>query len=72
MVTVTVREVQHHLAALLERVERGESVEIRRRQRPVARLVPISDAEYRAELTVVTTPARFQGTFARGECYGER
>jgi len=35
-----VRHVQHHLAALLEAVERGEKVRITRRGRVVAQLGP--------------------------------
>lgn len=46
MRTVTVREAQHHLARVLEMIDDGEPVEIVRRNKPVARLVPIqSDAE---------------------------
>lgn len=41
MQSATVREVQHNLASILKRVEHGEEIEIRRRRRPVARLVPI-------------------------------
>ena len=37
-----VRHVQHHLAAVLADVERGEVIEVRRRGRPVARIVPLS------------------------------
>ena len=40
MKTATVRDVQHHLAKVLAWVERGEEVEITRRSKPVARLVP--------------------------------
>ena len=35
-------EAKTHLAALLDRVERGEKITITRRGRPVAELVPIS------------------------------
>jgi prevent-host-death family protein len=41
MVSVTLREMQHNLAACLRQVEQGEEVVIRRRQKPVARLVPL-------------------------------
>ena len=41
---VTVRELQPEIRAILDRVERGESVEITRRRRPVARLVPAKPA----------------------------
>ena len=40
MKTASVREVQHGLAAILERVERGEEVTVTRRGKPVARIVP--------------------------------
>lgn len=40
MVTATIREVQHNLAAFIRRVENGQEVVIRRRNRVVARLVP--------------------------------
>ena len=37
----SVRHVQHHLAAVLAEVERGEEIEVLRRGRPVARIVPL-------------------------------
>ena len=37
-------EAKTHLAELLDRVELGEELEITRRGRPVARLVPAADA----------------------------
>ena len=40
MQTVTIREVQHNLSAWLQVVEAGEEIEIRRRNKPVAHLVP--------------------------------
>jgi len=40
MRTATVRDVQHHLAEVLAWVEQGEEVQITRRSKPVARLVP--------------------------------
>ena len=36
-----VRHVQRHLAAVLAEVERGEEIEVLRRGRPVARMVPL-------------------------------
>ncbi len=39
METVTIREIQHHLATYLRRVEQGEAIGIRRRNRIIARLV---------------------------------
>jgi prevent-host-death family protein len=41
MEAVLMRDVQHNLAAYLRRVEQGEVVEIRRRNRVVARLVSV-------------------------------
>ena len=44
METATIREVQHNLAAYVRKVEHGQEVEIRRRSRVVARLVPAGGA----------------------------
>jgi len=40
-VTVSVRELQQNLKRVMARVERGETVEVTRRKRPVARLAPV-------------------------------
>jgi len=40
MKTASIREAQHGLRALLDRVERGEEVAVTRRGRIVARLLP--------------------------------
>ncbi len=45
MESATIREVQHNLAAYLRRVEQGEEVEIRRRDKVIARLVSADGAE---------------------------
>ncbi|MEW6363512.1 MAG: hypothetical protein AB1714_02610 [Acidobacteriota bacterium] len=42
MRTASVRDVQHNLAGFLRQVEQGQEFEIRRRDAPVARLVPVS------------------------------
>jgi prevent-host-death family protein len=42
-------EAKTHLSALLERVERGESITITKHGRPVARLVPVGGGPDRAE-----------------------
>ena len=65
MKSFNVRHVQHHLAAVLADVEGGEVIEVHRRGRPVARIVPLpsvaprtadwSQAENRL-LTVYPTP----------------
>jgi antitoxin (DNA-binding transcriptional repressor) of toxin-antitoxin stability system len=41
---VTVREVQHNLAEILRRVEAGEEIEVHRRHKLVARLIPPTSA----------------------------
>lgn len=43
MESATIREVQHNLAAYVRKVEHGQEVEIRRRNRVVARLVPAGE-----------------------------
>ena len=40
MKAVPIRELQREIRAILNRVDKGESLEITRRGRPVARLVP--------------------------------
>jgi prevent-host-death family protein len=40
---VSARELQREIKAVLDRVERGESVEITRRGRRIARLVPADE-----------------------------
>jgi prevent-host-death family protein len=42
--TVSVRELQQNLKRVMARVERGETVEVTRRRRPVARLAPVRAA----------------------------
>lgn len=44
MITIRVSEARNKLSALLDRVERGETVVITRRGVPVARLVPDASA----------------------------
>jgi prevent-host-death family protein len=39
--SVSVRELQQNLKRVMTRVERGETVEVTRRNRPVARLAPV-------------------------------
>ena len=41
MKSFNVRHIQHHLASVLADVEGGEVVEVHRRGRPVARIVPV-------------------------------
>jgi prevent-host-death family protein len=40
MKTASVRDVQHHLSEVLAWVEKGEEVQITRRNKPVAKIVP--------------------------------
>jgi prevent-host-death family protein len=40
--TVSVRELQQNLKRVMGRVERGETVEVTRRRKPVARLAPVT------------------------------
>lgn len=42
METIGVRELRQHASRYLERVRRGETLEVTDRGRPVARLVPVS------------------------------
>ena len=47
MIEVGAFEAKTHLSSLLEQVSRGEEVLIRRRGKPVAKLVPVQQAERR-------------------------
>ena len=47
MTSYNVHEAKTHLSKLLERVDRGEEIEIRRNGEPVARLVATRAAEMR-------------------------
>ena len=44
MKSFKVRRFQRHLAAVLAAVEAGEAIEVRRRGRPVARIIPAPSA----------------------------
>lgn len=44
MKRVSVRELQRHLKDVLERVERGESIEVTKRNRVIGRLSPVAVA----------------------------
>lgn len=44
MKSFNVCHVQHHLAAVLAAVEAEEAIEVRRRGRPVARIIPVPSA----------------------------
>lgn len=45
MTRVDVRQLQHHLGRYLDAVEAGEVLEVRRRRRVIARVVPYSPEE---------------------------
>ena len=45
MKTVDARGLQHHLGRYLDEVERGETLEVRRRRRVIARIGPYGDDE---------------------------
>ncbi len=53
MDTVGSYEAKTHLASLLERVARGDSITITRHGQPIARLVPIEPAKRRDAKTVI-------------------
>ena len=48
MKTVSVREAQHHLGAVLEEVQRGRTITLTKRGRVVAKIVPARVARRRA------------------------
>jgi len=54
MATVNIHEAKTHLSRLLQRVAAGEEIVIARRDRPIARLVPIHDR-------TPFTPGKFAG-----------
>jgi antitoxin (DNA-binding transcriptional repressor) of toxin-antitoxin stability system len=41
MKSVTIRDLRYRFSEVEARLQRGEEVEVRRRQRPIARLVPL-------------------------------
>jgi len=43
-VGISVRELQQNLKRVIARVERGETIEVTRHRRPVARLAPVKSA----------------------------
>lgn len=70
MKTVTVREAQHNFAALVRRVERGEEVEVLRRNVAVARIsAPRSAAGQSGPVDWSVLPARLQRVW-RGRAPG--
>ena len=53
MIEVGAFEAKTHLSALLERVSQGQEVLIRRRGKPVAKLVPIQQADRQKVQSVI-------------------
>lgn len=66
---VTVHEAKTHLSRLLEEVEKGGEVVISRRDKPIARLVPIEPL--RPEHKPERAPGRFKGQFDIGPAFFE-
>ncbi len=60
MRSIGIRELRQQASTYLRDVERGETVEVTDRGRPVARLVPVGRSDPRAELIT-------SGRLARGE-----
>ena len=59
---IGVYDAKTHLTRLLDEVERGETVEITRHGRPVARLVPVPSARRRSQLEVIESIGEFSRT----------
>ncbi len=49
MIKANVRQIQHHLSEVLRSVEHGEEVFITRRNRIIAKIVPVAAAQRVAE-----------------------
>ena len=51
METASAREIQHHLAVYLNKVTKGQEINILRRNKPIARLIAIREEnkEYKAD-----------------------
>jgi len=71
MEEVTVREIQHHLSIYIQRVENGEEIQISRRNRPVAKIVPLptSGIENKVDWSAHQKEIRtaFNGRIVRGK-----
>ena len=69
MKAVDARNFQHHLGSYLDQVEAGETLEIRRRRKVIARLVPCAaetPAEPWPDLAARLSSAYPEGTVATG------
>lgn len=60
MTRVTIHEAKTNLSRLIEQVEKGGEVVISRRDKPVARLVPVETVRPERK------PGRFEGQFSIG------
>jgi len=49
MKSVSLRQIQHHLSEVLRLVDHGEEVVVTRRNRPIARLMPLQPAPVHLE-----------------------
>lgn len=58
MRTATVREVQHHLSKVLAWVEKGEEVQITRRNKAIAKIIPTNASARRVILPAFEARAR--------------
>jgi prevent-host-death family protein len=58
MKTATVRDVQHHLKKVLAWVEKGEEVQITRRNRTIAKIVPADAPKRRVALPAFAERSR--------------
>jgi prevent-host-death family protein len=65
--TVGAYEAKTHLPALLKQVERGKEIVITRRQRPIARLVPVQPASSNKEIFAKIRAFRGRIVLPKGE-----
>jgi len=64
MKTVSILEAKTHLSRLLQRVAAGEEIVIARRDRPIARLVPMEDRP-------AFSPGQFAGRIRMNDDFDE-
>jgi antitoxin (DNA-binding transcriptional repressor) of toxin-antitoxin stability system len=80
MKTTTIRELKHATSTVLSWVAEGQSVEVRRRRKPVAMLVPlkrrllVARPDFLARLQAIYGPVRLPSTATElvAEARGER
>ncbi|HMJ63322.1 MAG TPA: type II toxin-antitoxin system prevent-host-death family antitoxin [Bryobacteraceae bacterium] len=79
--SVSIRELQQNLKSVMDRVERGQIIEITRRRRPIARLGPLQtastvapwpDLDARARAVFGTRMVRPSGSQLVAEDRGQR